>query len=291
MRPRFRDAAKNDAARGCVRDWFGLFVGFNPPHQKAHCSQGDRAFASATAELAEAATWYTPPAMISGSRARTAVIAVVVLVAATVLGYCGFREYGERGLHAAVVALVADTTARLRDALDGAAGARAADPTEVARRLDEQAGEVDQRLAALHRLRASPDRALFDAADLYMVTARELLRRTASTHRDREAFVSSTRALRNLAQTADRRSGAWIGQAIAAKERAERDYSDYRRAVDATVSLLESLGDPRERLARRVDPAILIEEGLRAQAAERAREAGKRAAEELDHARRLTTRP
>jgi hypothetical protein len=50
------------------------------------------------------------------------------------------------------------------------------------------------------------------------------------------------------------------------------------------------LADPRERLARRVDPAIVVEEGLRAQAAERAREAGKRAAEELDQARRLATR-
>jgi len=61
MRPRFRDAAKNDAARGCVRDWFGLFVGFNPPHQKAHCSQGDRAFASATAELRASRNVVYPP--------------------------------------------------------------------------------------------------------------------------------------------------------------------------------------------------------------------------------------
>ncbi|MGH8682964.1 MAG: hypothetical protein ACREVS_08225 [Burkholderiales bacterium] len=213
-----------------------------------------------------------------------------MLVAATVLAYCGFREYGERGLHAAVVALLTDTTTRLREALDGPAGARAADPAEVARRLDEQAEAVDQRLAALHRLRAAPDRALVDAADLYMVTARELLRRTASTHRYREAFVSSTQALRSLAQTADRRSGAWIAQTIAAKEQAERDYSDYRRAIDATVSLLESLAEPRARLARQVGPAILIEEGLRAQAAGRAREAGTRAAEELGEARRLASR-
>lgn len=213
-----------------------------------------------------------------------------MLVAATVLGYCGFREYGERGLHAAVVALVTDTSARLRDALGGEAGTRAADPADAARRLDEQAGEVEQRLKALHRLRASPDRALVDAADLYMVTARELLRRTASSHRYREACVSGTRTLLDLAQTAGRRSGAWIGQTIAAKERAERDCSDYRRAVDAMVSLLESLAEPRDRLARRVDPAILIEEGQRAQAAERAREAGKRAAEELDQARRIATR-
>jgi hypothetical protein len=32
--------------------------------------------------------------VISGSRARTAAIAGAALVAASVLGYCGFREYG-----------------------------------------------------------------------------------------------------------------------------------------------------------------------------------------------------
>jgi len=228
--------------------------------------------------------------MISGSRARTAAIAVIALVAASALGYCAFREYGEHGLHAAVVPLVTDTSARLRDALDGAAATRAVDSAEAARRLDEQAGEVDQRLTALHRLRASPDRALVDAADLYMVTARELLRRTASSHRYREASAASTRALRDLAEAADHRSGAWIGRTIAAKAQAERDYSDYRRAIDATVSLLESLAEPRARLARRVDPGVLIDEGLRAQAAERARDAGKRAAAALDEARRLATR-
>lgn len=213
-----------------------------------------------------------------------------MLVVASALGYWGFREYTKRALHTAVVALVTDASARLRDALDGEAGTRAADPAEAARRLDEQAGEVDQRLDALRRLRALPNRALVDAADLYMVTARELLRRMGASHRYRETFATSTRALRNLAETADRRSGAWIGRTIAAKERAERDYSDYRRAVDATASLLESLAEPRERLARHVAPAILIEEGQRAHAAERAREAGKRAAEELDQARRLATR-
>lgn len=228
--------------------------------------------------------------MLSGSRARTAAIAATALIAASALGYCAFREYGGYGLRAAVVPLVTDTSVRLRDALDGEAAARAVDPAEAARKLDEQAGEVDQRLAALHRLRASPDRALFDAADLYMVTARELLRRTAASHRYREASVASTRALRNLAEAADRRSGAWIGRTIAAKEQAERDYSDYRRALDATVSLLESLAEPRARLARRVDPGVLIDDGLRAQAAQRARDAGKRAAAELDEARRLATR-
>lgn len=231
---------------------------------------------------------YTAP-VIPGSRARTAAVALVLLVVASALGYWGFREYSKRALHGAVAALVADASVRLREALDDELGARVTDPAEAARRLDEQAGAVGERLAALHRVRASPNRALVDAAELYIVTVRELLRRTASRHRYRAAFASGTAALRMLAAAADRRSSAWIGQAIAANERAERAYSDYRGAVDAIASLLESLAEPRARLARQVDPALLIEEGRRAQAAERAREAGKRAADELAQARRLAT--
>jgi hypothetical protein len=232
---------------------------------------------------------YTGP-VILGSRASTASIAVVLLVVASVLGYWGVREYGTHALQSAVGALVSDTSARLRDALEGGSDARLTDLAEIARRLDEQAAEIDQRLEALRRLRAAPHRALIDDAELYMVTARELVRRTASSHRYRLAFASSTTALRTLAATADRRSGAWIGHTVAANERAERAYFDYRGAIDATASLLGSLAEPRDRLARQLDPALLIEEGLRAQAAERAREAGKRAAEELERTRRLATR-
>jgi hypothetical protein len=226
--------------------------------------------------------------MISGSRVRIAAITIGVLLIAAVLGYAALREYRTHAVRGVVTALVAETSARLRDALD--ADVRAAS-AEAARRLDEQADEIDHRLAALHRVRPAPDRALVDAADLYMVTARELVRRTAASLRYREAFAASTGALRALAETADRRSGAWIGRVISAKERAERDYSDYRGALDATVSLLESLAEPRARLARQVDPAILVEEPLRAQAEARAREATKRAADQLDQARRLAGRP
>jgi hypothetical protein len=217
-------------------------------------------------------------------------VAVVLLVVASVLGYWGVREYGTQALHTGVATVVSETTARLRDALAVGPDARVTDPAELARGLEEQAGEIDQRLEALRRLRASPNRALVEDAELYMVTARELLRRRASAARHREAFAASTRALRSLAAAADRRSGAWIGQVVAANERADRAYFDYRGAVDATASLLEALVEPRDRLARQVDPALLIEEELRAQAAERAREAGKRAAEELERTRRLASR-
>jgi hypothetical protein len=227
---------------------------------------------------------------MSGSRARTAAVAAVLVVAASALGYWGLREYRERSLHAAVATLVADASTRLRDALETGTGARAADPGDAARGLETAAGEVDQRLAALHRVGAAPNRALVDAAELYMVTARELLRRQAASARYRAAFASSMLTLRTLAASADHRSSVWIRQAIAANERAEQDYANYRDAIDATASLLDSLAEPRERLARQVGAAVLITEALRAQAAERARAAGARAADELAEARRLATR-
>jgi len=232
---------------------------------------------------------YTAP-VISGSRARIAAIAASLLVVALALGYWGLRKSGERALHTTVVALVSDASGRLREALERESDpARIADP-EIAGRLDQHAGEIDQRLAALQRLRAAPNRALVDAADLYLVTARELLRKMSAGHGQREAFAGSVRALRALAETADRRSSAWIAQTIAAKERAERDYADYRRTVDTIASLLDSLAEPRARLAREIDPARLIDEALRAQAADRARAAGKRAAAELERAQRPATR-
>jgi hypothetical protein len=224
--------------------------------------------------------------MLSSPRARTVALAAGALVALAALGFCGLREYGTRSLHAAVATQLADASTRLRDALGAAAGV---DPG-AAGRLDEHADAIEAGLAALHRLRAGRDGALVDAAELYLVTARELLRRMASSRRYGNELAASTRALRTLAETADRRSGAWIGQAVAANERAERAYSDYRRTVDALASLLDALAEPRARLARPVDPAMLLEDELRAQAAERARDAGKRAAEALGEARRLATR-
>jgi hypothetical protein len=225
--------------------------------------------------------------MLATPRARIAAVTIAVLLVGAVLGYAALREYRTRAVHGVVASLVAETTARLRDALPGDPHAA---PAEAFRRLDGQAEEIDQRLTALHRLRPVPDRALVDAADLYMVTAREVLRRSAASHGYRGGCAASTQALRALAETADRRSGAWIGLVIAANEQAERDCADYRRALDAVASLLESLSEPRARLARQVDPGLLVEAPLRAEAEARARDAAKRAADALAEARRRAER-
>lgn len=226
---------------------------------------------------------------MSGPRTRIAALALVALALAVALGW-GYREYQKRALHAAVVALVTDTSARLRDVVGVGGSALPADSAEVVRRLDEQAAELDRRLEALRRLDAAPNRALVDAAELYMVTARELARRTASSHRHRGEFQQSATALRELVQSVDRRSGSWIEETLRARERAERDYFSYRLAVDAAASLLGSLSGATRQLEPHVDPSLLLEESLRAKGEEQAREAARRAADELELAKRLVPR-
>lgn len=227
--------------------------------------------------------------LISGRRARTVAIALVAFVVASTFAYWGYGEYRKRELYKAVVGHVTDASVRLRDALSVGMDAPAID-ANVTQRLEDHAKEVDRRFEELRRMSAAPNRALVDAAELYMVTARELLRRTASSHRYRATFSSSAQTLVALTQHASGRSGSWIVQMISAKERAEKDYSNYRGALDAIGRLLDSLPDARRKLAVHVDPAALLEEGLRAKAREQVLEASKRAADELERARELGSR-
>jgi len=226
---------------------------------------------------------------ISERRARTVVIALVAFVVASTFAYWGYGEYRKRELYKAVVGHVTDASARLRDALSIGMGAPSID-AYVTQRLEDHAKEVERRFEELRRMSAAPNRALVDAAELYMVTARELLRRTASSHRYRATFSSSAQMLVALTQHASGRSGSWIAQMVSAKEQAERDYSNYRGALDAIGRLLDSLPDARRKLAVHVDPAVLLEESLRANAREQALEASQRAADELERARQFWSR-
>jgi hypothetical protein len=203
-------------------------------------------------------------------RARTVGIALAVLVAATAGGYWTYGEYRKRELHERVVALVSETTVRLRDALGGYAGTPGSDSAQFIRRLEDHAVEVDRRLEDLRATGAAPDRALVDAAELYVVTARELLRRMGSTQRYREEFSQSMQRLLGLMREAGRRSDAWIGQAVRAREQTERDYANYRGAVDAYRALLDALPAAHAKLGPAIDPALLLEEKLRTTAREQA---------------------
>src|SRR5262249_56053599 len=92
---------------------------------------------------------------------------------------------------------------------------------------------------------------------------------------------ASTHALRALVHDTGRRSGAWIGGMLRANERLDKAYFNYRVAGEALAGLFDSLRRARASLAARIDPALLLDETLRASAEARALAIAKRASEEL----------
>lgn len=224
---------------------------------------------------------------MAGSKSRNAMVAAVAVIIVSIVGYWSFGEYRKREQHSTVASLVADASTRMREALSAEAGGASADPIERARRLDEQANEIDKRLEALHRVGAAPNRALYDAGELYLITARELLRRKAASFRQDVAVAQSRKNLHALMRDAGRRSRTWFGQTMRAKEEFEKDVFSYRLSVDAMGNLLESLPNTRAQLKGYVEPAQLLDEELRAKAYEQARAASKSAADEVEQARRF----
>ena len=228
--------------------------------------------------------------MTAGSRLRWVAVALASIVAVSLLGYLAYAEYGKRDLRKRVAVLVSDTTLRLSDALSIGIGGASIERPDAAAKLEDQAQAVDGNLEALRRMNAQANRPLVDAAELYTLTARELLRRMASTHRSGVDLTASTKELLALTQGAARRSESWIGETLRAKNAAEGDFLNYRVATEAAASLLASLTDARAKLALEVDPKLLLDEGVRTKARDQALETSKRAADEIDRARRLAPR-
>jgi hypothetical protein len=223
--------------------------------------------------------------MHPGLTTRTAALLAAALVVASALGYWGVSAYRKSELQKAVTALVKDTSERLQAALAIETGAASVDQTVG--RLDDHAQEVDKHVLELRGLSASPNRALVDAAEEYMLTVRQILRNQAASHRYRIQVSASDRALRDHMRAAKRRSGSWIQEALRAKDRLEKDYFDYRLSAGAFSRLLESYPDARKKLALHVGGVLLADETTAANARRRALDSARRLADEVERARQL----
>jgi hypothetical protein len=218
--------------------------------------------------------------------AKTIVIAAVALVLAAGLGYWGYTAYKTRELRAGIAVLVKDAGGRLRDALGAEAGPAPANHEQLAKTLDEHAAAVEKLAERLNRLELGRDRAFSDDADSLLVTIREILRRQASIHRLYLLHTESLQTLRDHMR-ADNRTGAWVRQAVRTKERAEKDFRDYRLVVASYATVLGSFPVAQKRVASHVGPAPLVEEALIGKARERALETAMQAEVEMEKVRRL----
>ena len=225
--------------------------------------------------------------MHPGSAMRTTALGVAALMIASALGYWGISAYRKGQLQKAVTALVKDSSERLQAALAVETEAVHEDAARMVGKLDDQAQEVDKHVIELRGMSASPNRALVDAAEEYLLTVRQILRNQAASHRYRIQVLSSERALRDHMRTASRRSGTWIQEALRAKDRMEKEYFDYRLSVDTFGRLLESYPATRSKLALQVGAGLLVDEAVAANARKRALATSRRVADDVERARQL----
>jgi len=220
--------------------------------------------------------------MMSGHGIKTVAAALVALLAVSALGYWAYGAYRKSDLQKAVAALVRDTSERLQAAL-----AIETETAQTVGRLDDHAQEVDKHVIELRSMSASPNRPLVDAAEEYMLTARQILRNQAASHRYRVQMAASDKTLRDHMRTASRRTSSWIQEALRAKDRLERDYLDYRLSLEAFSRLLESFPEARKKLALYLGTGPLIDAAAATDARRRALDSLKRAGSEVERARQL----
>jgi hypothetical protein len=200
---------------------------------------------------------------------------VIVLAIAGTFYYGGVKK---RALESSAAASVADATARLR---------AAAAPGIDAAQLQAHEAEVGASLERLRAEDASRNKALAEAAELYLVDVQAMLRVQANAARALAASRASRRALAAHMEHAEGRGAGWIQRALALKAKAERDNFDARTALGALAGLFVAHPESQQKLhAALPDAPLLAEEALR-RLQQAAKDAEAKAAQELEQLRRL----
>ena len=167
------------------------------------------------------------------------IIAAVAIVA--VLCIWGYSAYRAHTTRAAIVALVTDAGERLKTALrmDGQADFEAA------------ARAADSHVTTLRKLDTGSMLPLADAADGYLVTAREILRRRAAIQSARERVSKDIEALTQHLQT-DRGAALWPREAVRLRDEVDRGFREYRIATESYAELLETLPGAQAKIGEHV---------------------------------------
>lgn len=213
--------------------------------------------------------------------ARRTKLVVFGLAAVLLLAFAGSMLYGVKKrleLASSATASTADATARLRDAVSGKADAA---------QLEGYAKAVAGHLETLRREDASRNKALAEAAELYLTDVQAILRNQAAAARARAAALASRRALAGHIGAAGTRGTGWIQQALGLKDRAERDNFDYRAAMGALATLYHAHRESQDKLRAALPGAPLLEEALRARLHQEAKDAVQLAEADIERIRQM----
>jgi hypothetical protein len=217
------------------------------------------------------------------SRFRVSAVIACLGVVTAVAIYWAYDEHQKRERPRIVSALVRDASVRFEDALSSGSSNAA-----FGQRLDQHVIEVERNLLKLRAMDTTSIGELASAADDYLLTTREILKRQASGFRYRLQLSDSNQALRHHMRS-DNRTGTWITQAVRTKERVEADYRDYKMTTEALDQLLGLFSASRAKLIPLVDPLALADETAITNARNRAREAFGKITEEVARSGQLNT--
>ena len=205
------------------------------------------------------------------NRTSVGVAGIVALAAAAVVGQAGYVVYQKRAQQKQVAALVGDSTEKLRQAL----GAKVT--PELVSALD----------ANLQATRAPRVPELADAAEHYIIGAREIARRrVVATDLERRAAASRAALAGHMAR-ASHRNSAWVRDALSLKQRMEREHYDLGLALKALDDLLYQFPESEKRLAPHVGQALLLDLKVADAARRQAQVDAQRANDEITRVRRL----
>jgi hypothetical protein len=207
-----------------------------------------------------------------------AVLMAAVAIAVLVLSAAGYWTRGVAEKHVEdreMVELLRNTTGQLRLALAPRA------PAELVARLDQN----------LQAAKAPRDPQLAEAAELYIISAREIARRRVEAERlERQAAANRAALEAYMARGTRRRNEGWFQGALELKKNVERDHYELNRTLKALDDLLDTLPEAEKKLAPHVAQPVLLEDAERDAARRQAQAELKRADAQLQRARNLAFR-
>jgi hypothetical protein len=208
------------------------------------------------------------------------------LIVTAVFGYWAYSSNQKRELRAVITLILHDVSPRMREALSLEVSLPPTGRVGTGAQLEQHAAAVDQRLLQLKGLSGAPDFQLFDAAGSYVLTVREILRRQAASNRLRLSLSESLEALRTHMQ-ADNGTGAWVQEAVTAKERVDGDYRKYRVSTEAFNTVLGTLTAAQAKIASYVEASMLSDVQLISETRQRTFDATNLAAAEIEKIKEL----
>jgi hypothetical protein len=195
------------------------------------------------------------------------IIGAALIIVLAAFAYAGFGVVKKRQLQAQVADKVSEAAARLEPSLGIDINAPS---MELIEKLDASIAATD---ASLQQLRAASARwnpALVAAADDYIASVLNVMRRQAGSLRGRQRFAESHQALAAHLARAGQRGGQWVNDAVKLRHQLDGAYFDYSTAATSLGNMLAGYPESRLRIAALLPAAALPAEAGAKEAQQRA---------------------